>query len=57
MRIFAADPPGAENPPTLPPAANTRWHGMINGTGFLAMAWPTSRAASGPAPIYFAKPP
>jgi hypothetical protein len=47
MRILAADPPGAEKPPILPPAAKTRWQGMISGTGFLAMAWPTSRAASG----------
>ena len=47
-------PPGAENPPIFPPAASTRWHGTINGTGFAAIAFPTSRAASGPAPSSFA---
>ena len=31
MRILAAEPPGAEKPPTLPPAAKTLWHGMISG--------------------------
>jgi hypothetical protein len=43
MCIFAAEPPGAEKPPILPPAARTLWQGMIN-TGFLAIASPTSRA-------------
>ena len=38
MRFLAADPPGAEKPPTLPPAARTLWQGMISATGFLAMA-------------------
>jgi hypothetical protein len=37
MRILAAEPPGAEKPPTLPPAAKTLWQGMISATGFLAM--------------------
>ena len=32
-----------------PFAAVTRWQGMINGTGLAAIAWPTSRANSGPA--------
>src|SRR6516164_9401741 len=27
MRILAAEPPGAEKPPTLPPAASTLWAG------------------------------
>jgi hypothetical protein len=31
MRILAAEPPGAEKPPTLPPAAKTLWQGMIGG--------------------------
>src|SRR5215469_4368387 len=53
MRILAAEPPGAEKPPTLPPAASTLWQGIISATGFFAMAWPTSRAASGPAPSSF----
>ena len=52
---MAADPPGAENPPTLPPAARILWQGMISATGFFAMAWPTSRAASGPAPSSLAE--
>ena len=34
IRAFATDPPGAEKPPTLPPAASTRWHGTISGIGF-----------------------
>src|SRR5215471_20885121 len=55
MRILAAEPPGAEKPPTLPPAARTLWQGIISATGFFAMAWPTSRAASGPAPSSFAR--
>jgi len=38
MRILAAEPPGAEKPPILPPAANTLWQGMISATGFLAIA-------------------
>src|SRR5215510_4713786 len=49
MRILAAEPPGAEKPPTLPPAARTLWQGIISATGFFAMDWPTSRAASDPA--------
>ena len=32
MRILAAEPPGAENPPTLPPAARTLWQGMTPNT-------------------------
>src|SRR6516164_10214981 len=40
MRILAAEPPGAEKPPTLPPAASTLWQGMISATGFFAIAWP-----------------
>ena len=39
MRFWAAEPPGAENPPTLPPAARTLWQGMIRATGFLAMGF------------------
>src|SRR5215468_82516 len=35
MRILAAEPPGAEKPPTLPPAARTLWQGIISATGFL----------------------
>ena len=50
IRALDTDPPGAEKPPILPPAAVTRWQGMISGTGFAAMACPTSRAYSGPAP-------
>ena len=34
MRIFVAAPPGEDKPPTLPPAARTRWQGMISGRGF-----------------------
>src|SRR6516162_7927272 len=48
MRILAAEPPGAENPPTFPPAARTLWQGMISATGFFAMAWPT--LVKGPSP-------
>ena len=44
--VHGMNAPGAENPPILPPAASTRWHGMISGTGFCAIACPTSRAAS-----------
>src|ERR1700757_2605731 len=55
IRLLAADPPGAEKPPTLPPAARILWQGMISATGFFAMAWPTSRAASGPAPRSFCR--
>ena len=29
---------GAEKPPTLPPAAKTRWQGMKRATGFWAIA-------------------
>ena len=57
MRFLAAEPPGAEKPPILPPAARTLWQGMISATGFLAMASPTSRAASGPASSSFANAP
>ncbi len=32
------EPPGAENPPILPPAASARWHGMMRATGFFAIA-------------------
>jgi hypothetical protein len=52
---FVEEPPGAEKPPILPPAARTRWHGMISAPGFFAIAWPTSRAASGPAPSFLRK--
>jgi hypothetical protein len=38
MWALATEPPGAENPPTLPPAASTRWHGIMSGTGFRAIA-------------------
>ena len=37
--------------------ASTLWQGMNNATGFFAMASPTSRAASGPAPSSFARVP
>jgi hypothetical protein len=57
MRIFVLDPPGAEKPPILPPAASTRWQGMISGAGFLAIASPTSRAALRPAPTFVASAP
>ena len=57
MRIFVFEPPGAEKPPILPPAARTRWQGTIKGAGFLAIASPTSRAASRPAPTSFASAP
>ena len=40
MRLLAAGPPGAENPPTFPPVARTLWQGMISATGFFAIAWP-----------------
>jgi hypothetical protein len=39
-------PPRAEKPPSLPPAAVTRWQGTTIGQGFLPSAWPTSRARS-----------
>jgi len=43
MRLLAAEPPGAENPPTLPPAARTLRQGMnqghrIPGHGFADIA-------------------
>ena len=57
MRAFVAAPPGAEKPPSLPPAASTRWQGIKSGMGFFAMAWPTSRAASRDAPTAAASSP
>jgi hypothetical protein len=30
MRTFVVEPPGAEKPPILPPAASTLWQGMIS---------------------------
>src|SRR5207244_1690463 len=45
---LVARPPCAENPPGLPPAAATRWQGMRIGTGFFAMARPTSNRGSSP---------
>ena len=38
MRALVSAPPGAEKPPSLPPAASTRWQGMRSGIGFFAMA-------------------
>ena len=49
--------PGAEKPCTRLPAASTRWHGTISGMGLRAIACPTARAASGPAPSSFATAP
>ena len=46
-RSFVATPPRAEKPPSLPPAARTRWHGTTIGNGFCPSAWPTSRARPG----------
>ena len=42
--------------PYLPPPVPCG-QGMISATGFFAMAWPTSRAASGPAPSSLARAP
>src|SRR6185437_506658 len=39
-------PPRAEKPPSLPPAAVTRWQGTTIGQGFCPRAAPTSRASS-----------
>jgi hypothetical protein len=39
--------PVAENPPALPAAAVTRWHGTMTANGFRPSAWPTRRAALG----------
>ena len=33
-RSLLTTPPGAEKPPVLPPAASTRWQGMMIGHGF-----------------------
>ena len=49
-------PPFAENPPGLPAAAITRWHGTMSGKGLRPSARPTARAASG-APIAVAMSP
>src|SRR3569832_55469 len=43
MRILALTPPGEENPPALPSAPSTRWHGMISGMGLAPIACPTAR--------------
>ena len=40
---FQAKP--AENPPSPPPAATTRWQGMNKGSGFAPQAPPVARAA------------
>src|SRR5882672_12171996 len=45
---LVATPPLAENPPGLPPAASTRWHGTTIGQGLRPSAWPTSRDSSTP---------
>jgi hypothetical protein len=34
-RSLVVTPPAAENPPGLPPAASTRWHGTMIGNGFI----------------------
>ena len=46
-RNFVVTPPRAEKPPSLPPAASTRWHGTMIANGFRPSACPTSRAAAG----------
>jgi hypothetical protein len=38
-------PPGALNPPIVPPAASTRWQGITSGSGLRRIACPTARAA------------
>jgi hypothetical protein len=48
-RSFVVTPPFAEKPPTLPPAASTRWHGTTIANGFRPSACPTARAEP-PAP-------
>src|SRR5690606_16784546 len=41
---LVAEPPGAENPPILLPAARMRWQGTMIGTGLAPSAAPVSRA-------------
>ena len=45
-RCFVLTPKAAEKPPSLPPAASTRWQGTTIANGFRPRACPTARAAS-----------
>ena len=43
LRVFT----GENNPPIVPSAEMTRWHGITIGIGFAPLACPTARAAPG----------